>query len=69
MPDPVSNLDRCLACKHAADRNPEKGTLLCQRHSMLIDNEADEIPDDCVEFETGQESVAESDSTKVPQPK
>jgi hypothetical protein len=34
---------------------------------MLIDNEADEIPDDCVEFETRQESLVESDSTK-PQP-
>ena len=55
--DPA-NLERCLSCKHSRERNPDKGTLVCQRYSMLIDNEADEIPDDCVEYEEEGEGSA-----------
>jgi len=45
-----SNLKRCLACKYATEKNPQKGTLLCTKHDMLINADADEIPDDCPEF-------------------
>ena len=66
MPEDPSNLDRCLACKHSRDRNSEKGTLICRRYSMLIDNQADEIPDDCVEFEPEQKSPEEAEAVKMP---
>ena len=66
MPDDPANLERCLACKHSRDRNPEKGTLTCQRYSMLIDNQADEIPDDCVEFEPEQAAPEETETVKTP---
>lgn len=51
MSGDLENLQRCLSCKHSRDRNPENGTLICQHYDMLIDNQADEIPDDCVAFE------------------
>ena len=63
MPEDFANLERCLACKHSRDRNAEKGTLTCQRYSMLIDNQADEIPDDCVEFQP-EEATANSAEAK-----
>ena len=68
MSDSASNLERCLRCKHSRDRNPENGTLTCQRHSMLIDDKADEIPDDCVEFEPEQTARQESDAAHAPKP-
>ena len=63
--DPV-NIERCMACKHSRDRNPEKGTLTCQKHSMLIDNQADEIPDDCVHFEPEKAAAVEEEPSKKP---
>jgi len=65
MSEDPANLERCLFCKHSRDRNPEKGTLTCQRYSMLIDNQADEIPDDCVEFEPEQKVPEEAGATKT----
>ncbi|NOZ22176.1 MAG: hypothetical protein GXP25_13945 [Planctomycetes bacterium] len=45
------NLERCLSCRHAADKDSEKGTLRCKKHSMLVNAPDDEIPDDCKEYE------------------
>ena len=42
---------RCLRCRHAAEVDISAGTLLCTKHDMRINAEADEIPDDCREFE------------------
>ena len=66
MPDDPVNIERCLACKHSRERNLEKGTLTCQKHSMLIDNPADEIPDDCVHFEPEKEAAKEGEPSKTP---
>ena len=41
---------RCAGCRHAAEVDRAAGTLLCKRHQMLVNAEADEIPDDCVEY-------------------
>ena len=43
---------RCAACRSAAEVNSAAGTLLCKKHNMLINAEADEIPDDCADYET-----------------
>ena len=42
---------RCAACRHAEQVNVSAGTLVCRRHNMCVNAEADEIPDDCVEYE------------------
>jgi len=42
---------RCARCRHAEEVNSAAGTLLCKKHNMLINAEADEIPDDCLEHE------------------
>ena len=42
---------RCAECKNAEEVNSAAGTLVCKKHNMLINAEADEIPDDCVEYE------------------
>jgi hypothetical protein len=67
MSDRSANLERCLRCKHAVERNPENGTLTCQRYSMLIDDKVDEIPDDCVEFEPQQTAAEQSPAAQKPQ--
>ena len=46
-----ATFSRCAACKHAEEVNSAAGTLVCKKHNMLINAEADEIPDDCVEHE------------------
>jgi hypothetical protein len=46
-----ATFSRCARCKYAEEVNSAAGTLLCRKHNMLIDAEADEIPDDCVEHE------------------
>ena len=50
-PSARANLERCLSCRFAVDKNEEKGTLVCKKHSMLINANDDEIPDDCKEYE------------------
>lgn len=45
---------RCASCGHAREVNSAAGTLLCHRHGMHINAEADEIPDDCPEFQPPQ---------------
>ncbi|MEW6358306.1 MAG: hypothetical protein AB1696_18375 [Planctomycetota bacterium] len=45
------NLERCLSCRHSTDKEPDKGTLRCKKHSMLVNATDDEIPDDCKEYE------------------
>ena len=42
---------RCATCVHAGEIDPDKGALLCARHNMRIDAEADEIPDDCPQYQ------------------
>ena len=46
-----ATFSRCAACKNAEEVNSAAGTLVCKKHNMLINAEADEIPDDCVEHE------------------
>jgi len=46
-----ATFSRCARCKHADEVNTAAGTLACKKHNMLINAEADEIPDDCVEHE------------------
>ena len=41
---------RCATCQHASDIDLERGVLLCNRFEMYVDAEADEIPDDCLEY-------------------
>ena len=46
-----ANFLRCSNCAHAEDVDASAGALFCRKHNMHINAEADEIPDDCVEFE------------------
>ena len=48
-----STFARCAACRNAAEVDRAAGTLLCTKHSMRVNAEADEIPDDCEEYEAG----------------
>jgi len=47
----ASPFARCATCKNAGKIELEQGTLLCGRFNMHINAEADEIPDDCPEYE------------------
>ena len=40
---------RCADCMHSEELSRSAGTLLCKKHNMRINAEADEIPDDCAE--------------------
>ena len=52
QPQPDSaNFLRCSDCTHAEGVDASAGALFCRKHNMHINAEADEIPDDCVEFE------------------
>ena len=42
---------RCATCKNAGDINMETGALMCGRYNMFVNAEADEIPDDCPEYD------------------
>ncbi len=46
-----ATFSRCARCRYAEEVNSAAGTLACKKHNMLINAEADEIPDDCVEHE------------------
>jgi hypothetical protein len=50
---------RCAECRNAEDVNSAAGTLVCKKHNMLINAEADEIPDDCVEHEPKNDKCGE----------
>ena len=50
-PADSATFSRCAACRNAEEVNSAVGTLLCRKHNMLINAEADEIPDDCAEHE------------------
>ncbi|MGD0999282.1 MAG: hypothetical protein ABSA67_01170 [Candidatus Brocadiia bacterium] len=50
-----ATFSRCAKCKYAEEVNSAAGTLACKKHNMLINAEADEIPDDCVEHEPTDE--------------
>ena len=51
-----STFARCASCRHAAEVERSAGTLVCRKHNMLVNAEADEIPDDCVEYEAREEA-------------
>ena len=42
---------RCADCVHGEEVDSAAGRLLCKKHDMRVDAEADEIPDDCVAYE------------------
>lgn len=44
-----ATFSRCAGCRHAKEVDISGGTLACGKHNMLINAEADEIPDDCAE--------------------
>ncbi len=50
-PEDSATFSRCAECAHSDRVDVSGGTLLCKKHDMYINAEADEIPDDCVEFE------------------
>ena len=54
QPDSV-NFERCSTCRHADGIDRNTGTLHCKKHDMYVDAEADEIPDDCAEYEARSE--------------
>ena len=47
----ASPFARCATCRNASGIDVVQGTLLCNRFNMLINAEADEIPDVCPEYE------------------
>lgn len=51
-PSPVeeSPFARCATCKNATDIELDQGTMLCRRFNMFVNADADEIPDDCLEY-------------------
>lgn len=51
-----ANFERCSTCVHAGGVDGNAGTLHCKKHDMYVNAEADEIPDDCVEYEAGGET-------------
>jgi len=61
-PDPAAppavdsaTFSRCARCRNAQEVNSAAGTLVCKKHNMLINAEADEIPDDCPAHEPDDE--------------
>ena len=54
---------RCTACHHAEHIDLTAGTLLCSKHDMYINAEADEIPDDCPEHEPNESESNPAPST------
>ena len=55
---------RCATCRNAGRIKLERGTLLCTRFDMLVDAEADEIPDDCPEYERDPRKPVPVDGTE-----
>ncbi len=49
--DDSVTFSRCADCVNAEEVNTTAGTLVCKKHNMCVNAEADEIPDDCVEYE------------------
>ena len=49
--DDSVTFSRCAECANAEEVNTTAGTLVCKKHNMCVNAEADEIPDDCVEYE------------------
>ena len=47
---------RCASCRHAEELDRAAGTLLCAKHDMRINAEADEIPDDCPDYDPAEPS-------------
>jgi hypothetical protein len=49
---------RCAGCANAKEIDRSAGTLVCAQYNMLVNAEADEIPDDCVEYKPAAASPA-----------
>ena len=60
-----STFARCATCRHAKNVNIEHGTLLCKRFNMLVNAEADEIPDDCPEYERAKSKSSPDEPAKA----
>ena len=60
----VGAFTRCATCRNAAKINLERGTLLCERFNMFVDAEADEIPDNCLEYQRDAEKKPPPDPAK-----
>ena len=59
---------RCATCRKSLDVDVEGGTLLCKRFNMLVDADADEIPDDCLEYERDPDREPPPDAADAPPP-
>jgi len=51
-----ATFSRCALCRHAEELDRAGGTLLCGKHNMRINAEADEIPDDCPDYDPAESS-------------
>ena len=49
-----ATFSRCAECRFAEHVDRSAGTLLCLKHNMRVNAEADEIPDDCTACEPSQ---------------
>ena len=56
VPEESITFTRCADCANAEDVNGVAGKLLCKKHDMRIDAEADEIPDDCPDYDPAESS-------------
>ena len=63
---PVGSFSRCATCRNSSGVDIEKGTLLCKRFNMLVDADADEIPDDCLEYDRDPDREPPPDPTEEP---
>jgi hypothetical protein len=61
-----ATFSRCAACRNAGEVNSAAGTLVCKKHNMLINAEADEIPDDCVEYDPNDEGMRSVQDDPLP---
>jgi len=53
--DESATFARCAGCAHSDQVDLSAGTLLCRKHDMRVNAEADEIPDDCAEYQAKAE--------------
>lgn len=54
---------RCAGCANAKEIDRSAGTLVCSQYNMLVNAEADEIPDDCIEYRPSEGAAPEPTET------
>jgi hypothetical protein len=64
----ASPFARCATCRHSSEVNIAQGVLLCGRHNMHVNAEADEIPDDCPDYERDPSRPLPADPTAAAGP-